>query len=150
MLAIFLLAILPGPLFARLGETEAQIEARYGQPSETNFLYGFRAEIFSISGMQIMVSFLDGKSAWEEYNKVDQSDLSDHEIDILMNANGQGKNWEQVDCSSFQYRMWRLEDRSALTTYDTVRHFLDIKSAAAIFRLHDARDEQESDNLKGF
>src|SRR5579862_4624700 len=81
---------------ARIGETEAEIEARYGKSFPVEATNGLPTKVYTFGGMLIRVVYLDGKSAVEHYSHDGSNDaLSDNEISKILDANGGGKKWVQ-------------------------------------------------------
>jgi hypothetical protein len=77
--------------FARIGETERQIEARYGKPTQT-----FRAtKAYFYKDFFIVVAFDNGKSGIEVYQKRNASPMTAVEIGTLLDTNGGGTKWHQ-------------------------------------------------------
>jgi hypothetical protein len=82
------------PCYARLGETEEQCVQRYGSP-DPGFTEKGRAkqEAFTVDGFSIIVTFLDKISVSEIYTKVDKSDFTREEVDIIVQKNADAKGW---------------------------------------------------------
>ncbi len=85
---------------ARLGETEAQVVARYGKAItvEKGRTDRDSKQSFTHDGYRITVKFLDGKSGYEEYTKEDLRNLefSDEEVRALLIANCMGIEWNRL------------------------------------------------------
>jgi hypothetical protein len=82
---------------ARIGETEPQIDASYGKPvaqvpSQANDL-GL-TKLYHSGSYMVFVTFLEGQSVREMFAKRDRSDLSQDELQALLNANSGGHPWE--------------------------------------------------------
>src|ERR1700747_2481953 len=87
-IAFFLLV---SPAFARIGETEQQIEARYGKSTLTVSTGNEPLQkVYQSSGLNITVTYLGGVSQREIFTKQDGSELSKIEIAILLEANTAG------------------------------------------------------------
>lgn len=82
------------PSYARLGETEAQIEARYGKVISVKAGDTTRdtKNAYYHNGIYITVVFLDGKSSCEGYCK---AYLSSTEIQALLDVNSLGHTWKK-------------------------------------------------------
>ena len=77
--------------FGRIGETEAQIEKRYGKPTPSSSStrgYFFKA-------LFIIVAFDNGVSGIETYEKRGGASMSAGEIRQLLDANGDGTKWQE-------------------------------------------------------
>ncbi len=75
---------------ARLGQTEAQMEARYGQPiSKTDMQDVLGTDrIYRTAGVHISVTFVDGICQVEWIQKDDESPLSDKEVHTPLSTSG--------------------------------------------------------------
>jgi hypothetical protein len=75
-------------VFARTGETEAQIEKRYGRPTS-----GSRwTKTYSNKNLFIIVTFDNGVSGIETFQKRNDSPMARAEIEKLLEANSDGAN----------------------------------------------------------
>lgn len=113
---------------ARIGETEAQITARYGQsigdiPTEA---FG-KVRGFMEPGYLVGVAFVDGLSDMEMFSKNDQSEMSASEIENFLKTNGAG-DWKAEETGKPNWKRWRRDDNALVALYDTARHFLYINS----------------------
>ena len=85
---------------ARLGETVAQIEARYGKPSETSSNGVRSSASYSKDGIAVKVDFVNRASWQETYCKpsADQQGAFEpflrKEIDAFLEANAAGQAWD--------------------------------------------------------
>ncbi|MDD2709512.1 MAG: hypothetical protein PHV34_16115 [Verrucomicrobiae bacterium] len=108
-------------LWARLGETESQIEERYGKgtvvknPKETGL-----AKQYTASGYAVRVVFIDGKSAYEAFKHTNDSPLTLDEINRLLDINKSGSVWiEKDDSITTTIISWvRLDDMAKAWTFD--------------------------------
>ena len=126
--AVVLLAAVITTASARIGETEAQISARYGAsvgdiPTET---FG-KVRGFMQSGYLVGVAFVNGVSDMEMFSKTDQSEMTAGEIENFLKANGAGE-WKAEETGKPDWKRWRREDDALVALYDTTRHFLYINS----------------------
>jgi len=132
--AAALLSFLPALAHARIGETEEQIEARYGKPREIETSRGMvtvaadgdpQSKYYNNSNMQIKIRYNETtkRSEHEEYNGVNQC-LSSDAFEALMKANAGEKTWVAKDFSSkdidkcwnwssdYNMKVWWLDDGS--------------------------------------
>ena len=94
LLCFLLLAV---PVHARLGELTQQIEARYGKPLEATKPESpaTNAEVYEKNGFRITVGFYEGKSYYEQFQKVDPQkpnsflEITETEREWLLNRNDQ-------------------------------------------------------------
>ena len=77
--------------FARIGETEAQIEKRYGKPTPSSS----STRGYFYKALFIIVTFDNGVSGIETYEKRDGTSMSAGEIRQLLDANGDGTKWQE-------------------------------------------------------
>lgn len=96
---------------AILGETKAQIEARWGEPVEIRGYPDERTYTYRTGPFQVEVVFLDGVSQFEHYRhpgKWSESALLDEaEIQELLQRNSSGQKWKRDG------DRYRLPDRTA-------------------------------------
>lgn len=88
------LCLLQGTAAARIGETETEVNARYGNPifnlpSQQNTV----TKCYLSRGFSIAVTYGDGKSVREMVAKADKSEITEKEIDRLLEANSGGSAW---------------------------------------------------------
>src|SRR5437762_13731287 len=103
---IAIMVLIAASAFGRIGETEAEIEARYGksmgvmskanEPIQRGYLH---------AGLRIGVTFIDGKSVSEWFAKDDKSTLTDHEKELLLEANSNGLKWWKAPSSLTPFGM---------------------------------------------
>jgi hypothetical protein len=116
-------------LLARIGETEAQIMARYGQsigdiPTET---FG-PVRGFALLEYVVGVKFLNGTSAMEMVSRNDQAEIKPQEIDALLKKHGAEVEWKVDKFEKPDWKRWRNQDGSLVAVYDSKRHFLYVNS----------------------
>ena len=116
-------------LLARIGETEAQVMARYGQsigdiPTET---FG-PVRGFALREYLVGVKFLNGTSAMEMVSRNDQAEIKPQEIDALLKKHGAEVEWKVDKFEKPDWKRWRNQDGSLVAVYDSKRHFLYVNS----------------------
>ena len=126
--AIFVFGVSGQAVWGRIGETEAQISARYGTsigdiPTAT---FG-PVRGYMVPGSVVGVKLVDGISQMEMISKTDKSNMSATEIEVFLKSHGADTNWN-VDPFKPNWKRWRTHDGSLIAVYDTVRHFLYISS----------------------
>lgn len=105
---------------ARLGESEADIQNRYGNPIA---LLPSRAgdtgltKCYSAKGLIVSVTFVNGGSAREIFTKTDKSSMSPGEIQNMLKANVGDSPWKAEELVSSTapivgIEKWRTNDRS--------------------------------------
>jgi hypothetical protein len=97
---ILALLLAVNQLRASLGETEAEVTAKYGKPIvlENGRTDRESKKLYDHDGYRITVKFLDGKSGYEEYTKDDLINIhfSDDEIRALLISNCLGLQWNRL------------------------------------------------------
>ena len=127
--ALFVLAASGTSAWARIGESEAQIAARYGTsigdiPTET---FG-PVRGYLIPGFIVGVKLVDGVSQMEMLAKTDKSEMSAIELAGLFKTHGADVQWNPDPFDRPNWRRWRTQDGSHVAVYDMRRHFLYINS----------------------
>lgn len=115
----FLLLVLPTLAFARLGETEPQLTARFGAPIsrsaeittgqgkilEFGTKFTYRQDDWAIDCV-----IVDGRSVKESYRK--SGEWTDVQVIAVINGNSQGAKWTEQTKESIRKlaREWRRSD----------------------------------------
>lgn len=138
---------------ARVGETEAEIVARYGSfvpPIMSSS--GVPMKMYPTkAGLLVGVMYLDGRSAAELYQNADHAELTDTAIELLLEANRAGQTWKKVDVGQIGYLNW-IRDDGTLASYKkfTERPALMVMSTHFRDTARKNRDAEEAAKLKGF
>ena len=114
--------------FARIGETEAQIEKRYGKPtpSSSSTKGYFYKDLF------IIVAFDNGVSGIETYEKRGAS-MSAGEIRQLLDANSDGTKWQESIRNGLEIR---YKQKTCFAEYNGITNTLTIADYAALSRIN--------------
>ncbi|MCW1887875.1 hypothetical protein OKA04_24290 [Luteolibacter flavescens] len=127
ILPLLLLTALPAA--ARLGETRAQCDTRYGKPVAFTTRSG--NPIYLKGGQEIVVGFLDDKAIFIRFSKLapgaKESDipldsdktaqLSEAEMDVLLKANAATFKWTRQPDEDGADIVWSLSDGKCRATY---------------------------------
>ena len=111
---LFTVAI-TAPAWARLGETEDALVARYGPPLSEFDQKGEEGKIpmvkltFQKNGFEIEASVAGGLSVQETFKKVNGDVLTTEEARYLLNANAQGFGWEAPQTTG-EVKRWTRDD----------------------------------------
>jgi hypothetical protein len=131
---------------ARIGDTEAQIRMRYGDPITVLPSHTKDAGLtkcYSSNHFLIAVTYVNGHSAREIVTKADNSKISDREIKTLLKTNGRGSSWNAQQLAGPKsvtagVQQWRTADQgSRVAMYDsqtralfiTNQQFIDLTKA---------------------
>jgi hypothetical protein len=123
------------PAQARLGETEAQSQARYGQPdtnligaNEAPLLEGTKELAYSYQGWRVRAAFVDGVAVRVEYAKIPDAGglkkLTDAEVQAVLEAEKGAFSWREVKPrmgnaglnalkTAFDGKSWERSDHAA-------------------------------------
>ena len=132
---------------ARLGETVAQIEARYGPPDPPRGVPPSRVPPIENSsrdyhhdGIKIGVRFYNGISGKESYYRAtgESHQLSEKDIETLLNANSNGKPWTHLRSPSGN-NDWTCEN--GYTAAFSGQDVLVIKDPAKIQAAQEAKEK---------
>ena len=121
ILAAAIVIALSSQAFARLGQTEDQVNALFGKPFDpgkpdsdgltTNMYKNPTGEYLAV------VQFLKGHSVAEAYSRVDKHKLSEKELSIFLEGNSGGNKWEKKPGKK---AAWTRSDHRAHASYETV------------------------------
>ena len=120
--------------FARIGETEAQIQKRYGQPTSGSGA----TKTYSYKDFFIIVTFDNGVSAIETFQKRGSSPMPVKEIAAVLKANGGGEKWSEPTRSGLKIS---YTAKSRFAEYYEIMGTLTIAEYTAFNRIK-ARNEQ--------
>lgn len=157
-------ALLCASAFARIGETDKQIEARYGKPTWKEAAPFARrrgipgsTEFYQAAGIKIVVTFIDGISESESYTKVSGEKLESSEVETILAANAGQKKWLKVEAGHPFYTTgndrWLLGEISpdaTLADFDLLNGHLLICSKKFFDASHAASKAAADAKLKGF
>lgn len=132
---------------ARLGESEAEVEARYGKGKTMLSDARGVSKSYKSGGLQIFVTFFEGRSNSEMYAKLNDGRLDDAEIRVLLDANSGGLQWEAGEQRS-DGPLWTVADRVA--HYDRFKGWLTIFSRSDSAKIKAAKEEAAKAKLKAF
>jgi hypothetical protein len=144
--AIAAVALTTSSLFARIGETEAECAARYGEPVKKGSNHSLLCQK---SDLNIFITFFDGKADAIAYWKIAKGKpLSENEVEILLNNNSGGVPWKKRAVISMD-REWETENGELLATYDTGEHMLMVGTKDYLARQKAKRAAKEGKTLDG-
>ena len=110
ILASGALAFQFSPAFGRIGETEEQTDHRYGKPAgKWDDYIGYR-KLYHWHGFDVMVTFNDGISQREMFNKP-LVGLDPHSKKALSKMNGVGRNGVIFDDAEGSFATKEFEDK---------------------------------------
>jgi hypothetical protein len=137
-LLLVLLGLWPGTARANLGETVAQIVARYGKPTgyaEASARSPFGNLFFRAGGYELLIFLLDDKEVGARVSRTDKQPLGDAERQSIMAADTDGSPWAPVASADPSVREWMRGDK-ATVMYDTAKNMLIFTSDAMAQALH--------------
>jgi hypothetical protein len=137
------LLLLGATALAQIGETEGQIEKRYGRaasgsgPTEGYFYKGFF----------IIVTFDNGVSGIETFEKRNGGPMSAAEIRRLLEANGGGTKWHEPIRNGFEFQ---YKEKTRFAEYNAVTNTLTIAEYNALNRINAHNQTLDTQKTKGF
>lgn len=146
-----LLALALGRADARLGETQAEIEKRYGpaiqkvkfqKPIERRFKYHF-------AGYLIEVSFIQDRSVMEAIERADRGFLGEDEVAAFLRANEAGSSWRREENSNTE-RGYRRADGKAIAHLDAYLTRFTVMSADSGTPSEEVDGKRVRKRLEGF
>ncbi len=152
MAILFALGFLfPAAAFARIGETLAQCETRYGKAYNTEG----SMSAFRKGGLLIGVVFYQGKADVVYYEKEERNivnlaaEMSENEIETLLKANGGDKKWKKSAVISMD-KHWQTEEGELFANYTTIRSQLTVCTREYLEREFEKTKAKEKKQLEGF
>jgi hypothetical protein len=115
--------------FARIGETKAQIEKRYGQATGGSG----SSKAYAYEDFFVIVTFDNGISGIETFQKLNVSPMARLEIEELLEANSDGSKWERSTRNDFPI-FYTAKTRFA--EYNAITNTLTIADDAAVRRIN--------------
>ena len=159
-LPLLLLLLTALPTFARLGETKAECETRYGKPVGTT-AQGNPA--YLKGGLDIVILFWKDKAItlFIGKHKPGASDLDAPgddaetrdpltlvEIDVLLKANSATLEWKKEEDNPFAEHSWTRADKRFYAAYGNKT--LEIRNNEANNQRYEEQDREAAQNLKDF
>ena len=114
-----LTAFFSSRISAALGDDEQQIEKLFGTPVKEGVpdKRGITTKVYGKGKYAILVQFLNHLSLAESYTRIDQSALTETEIDAFLEGSSNGRPWAK-DPSK---QAWERADHKAKAWIATVR-----------------------------
>lgn len=151
---LVLCALLAAPARARLGETRAECEARYGMPLKEVDVKGVRALVFSKSGFSILVLFDGDRVGSILYTHDDgpkgapsPPEITGVELETLLNANA--PQWSDESEGSAMFRNWSTPGRQHMANYNSVLRQLLITTKSFADKLEAATNAAAKKKIEG-
>lgn len=160
MKTILIVLLTCASALARIGETEPQIEARYGKPikriSATDLPGPGHTQMYKSAGIQIMVTFIDGASGSECYSKSSHGKLELSEVETILTANAGEKRWLEVEIGHPLYdlrsRRWILGELPdvLIADFNRINSSLTLSSKKFLDAVGESDKAAAKNKLKGF
>lgn len=136
---------------ARIGESQDECRARYGEPVDSKP----GSAIYVKNGLIICVEFHAGKAdllifVKEKTDILGTSEaLSETEVSTLLKANGGGQEWKRLDAENL-HPEWETENGQIRARRDTLKNQLMVATRSCLDRKAKEAAEAEKSNLGGF
>ena len=127
--SITALVLCAATAFARIGETQAQIEKRYGRPTSGSCW----TKTYSTKNFFVIVTFDNGVSGIETFQKRNDSPMPRAEIEKLLVANSDGSKWARSARNDFQIS---YTAKTRFAEYNAITNTLTIADDAAVQRIN--------------
>jgi hypothetical protein len=150
--AIAAAALTTSTLFARIGETEQECAARYGEPIKT---FPDNSFLYQKADLGILITFFNGKADAITYRKIATNvlgkgeEISENEIEILLKSNSGGVPWKKRVVISMN-KNWETENGELLATYITFENWLMVGTKDHLAREKAEKAAKEGQKLEGF
>lgn len=133
--------------FARIGETEQECTALYGEPFEE---LPNNSVLYRKSDLGLLITFFNGKADSIAYRKIAKGQqLSENEVEILLKNNSGGVPWKKHAVISTN-REWLTENGELVATYVTHERLLMVVTKDYLARRKAKIEAKEVQNLEGF
>jgi hypothetical protein len=149
-----MLSLIRSSAIARVGETLAECEVRYGtaqKGGEVPDLFGATSYVFMKSGMKIVAAILDGSAVSMAFLQLETDaagkplPLSELQIQTLLDANDAGGAWLPQ-----REGHWVSRDGSLVATYDDRGRMLTLVNIGVLQQWEKNKGRRESVNLEDF
>ena len=114
--------------FARIGETDTQIEKRYGQATGGSG----SSKAYAYKDFFVIVTFDNGISGIETFQKRNDSPMARLEIEKLLETNTDGSRWERSARNDF---LILYTSKTRFAEYNAIINTLTIADDAAVRRI---------------
>jgi hypothetical protein len=129
--------------FARIGETQAQIEKRYGQPTSS-----FRSTRgYFYKDFFIIVTFDNGVSGIETYQKRNAAPMTAGQIRRLLEVNGDGTKWHEPIRNGFELQ---YKEKNRVAEYNAVTNTLTVAEYGALNHINARNQTLDAEKMKEF
>ncbi len=125
---LLLLCALTLTAAARIGDTEAECESKYGAPhkaAESALPPATVAKSFVQGGWGMLFHFWNGRAAALTYMKIDRSAIAYSESQRILDSYGAGQRWMKDSSGTFQRsdgQMLASVDTNSITIYTKELH----------------------------
>lgn len=153
LLPLVLCALLVSPALARVGETKAECEARYGKPAKTEKYLSFDLYLYVKSGFVIAVMFDAERAGTVQYQhetgeEIIAPEITDAELEALLKANAGGSSWIE-DKGVIAKRSWKRADGVLMARYNPLDRTLLMGDVEFGKKLVAAQGSSEAEKIKG-
>ena len=139
--------------YSRIGETKNECIKRYGAVIGSDKEAGI--QIHMKGGFSIAIQFVDNFVGSIAFQKMKEDilgqheEISDNEIEIILNRNGGGKSWTENEQLSLD-RLWTTEDGTLIAKYDWVEKILAIMTMEMVDLVTKSKKTSEAEKLDDF
>ncbi len=151
-ITILLILLSVAPIYARIGETEAQIQKRYGKCLKVIGDSSVqRAMIYTANGYLILVVYLDGTSESEVFRKENGAPFSSDEVRLLLQNNSGGKTWTDMTKKGVtDIQEWWRDDTKLTAVHELLANRILFRSEKFMQRAAAISKDEATRKMKGF
>ena len=140
MKPIILLLALTMAAFARIGETPAECEARYGKPVEAKAMFS----TYDKNGIKFRITFSEGRAVSLDFDH----NVTDAQWEALKTANGGTAKWGAMELID-ESMVWRTDD-GKLIARASVKDGYVIWSVEFLTKFNEFQKSEEVKTVEGF
>jgi len=138
---------------ARLGETPAQIEARYGKMlSRIDLLTKSDGCVYQKGNLGMLVHFVDGvcdAECYRPYPAVSDA-LNETAIKSLLDIHAQDSTWKETNDVQFGWKFWERADARALAVHNGLEGMFWVCTPQFWKQYQQSINDRAREKLKGF
>ena len=143
---LFVIAVLPGSLFARLDETTVQCDNRYGKPVNIKIAGAEQLRWYEKQGYVVEAIFSKGRVVEIFYSRKDHAGLANAELNALMRFNMSESKWLRLN----QVEQWKKDNGDRQLSEEQQLKLMRDLSTFVMWRRADNKAEASTIGKAGF
>ncbi|MFT5239610.1 MAG: hypothetical protein ACI9OU_000245 [Candidatus Promineifilaceae bacterium] len=142
---LFVIAALPGSLFARFQESAVQCDKRYGKPVSIKIVGAEQLRWYEMQGYIVEAVFSKGVAVEIFYSRKDHMGLSNAELNALMRFNISESKWLRLN----QVELWKNDNKDQQLSEEQQLKLMRDLSTFVMWRRADDKAEASYDRESG-